>query len=358
MVAMAFILIHRLFTLQIVNGEDYVKNFNLKTTKTRTVKSTRGNIYDCNGNVLASNELSYSITLEDNGSYDTTKERNLSLNGEIFRIMKIVEEQGDFMTSDFRITLDENGNFIFDAEGVTLSRFRADVYGRAKIEQMTAAEKASSADKIMNDLAVRFCIFEYNDKPYTPDELSKYGLPENITKSQQLTITIVRYLLHNTSYQKYMPVTVASNVSDKTVAAILENQSLLQGIGIEEDTRRVYTDSVYFASIIGYTGKPSSEELEELSEISDEYNTTSIIGKAGIEQYMETTLQGKEGSETVKVDSLGKVLEIDESSRKIPQQGNDVYLTIDKELQIAAYKILEQRIAGILIKNITNIKDS
>ena len=56
---MALILIYRLFTLQIVNGEEYVNNFSLKTTRTRPIKSTRGNIYDVNGNVLASNELSY-----------------------------------------------------------------------------------------------------------------------------------------------------------------------------------------------------------------------------------------------------------------------------------------------------------
>lgn len=223
-IAMAAVLIHRLFMLQIVNGEHYVQNFNLKTTKTRTLKSTRGNIYDYNGNVLASNELSYSITLEDNGSYDTTKERNLALNGEIYQIMKIVEEHGNFMNSDFRITLDENGNFVFAAEGVTLSRFRADVYGRARIEQMTPEEKSSSADKIMRDLAERFALFAYEKEAYTPQECARYGLHEELTKAQQLTITIVRYHLHNTSFQKYMPVTVASDVSDDTVAAILENR--------------------------------------------------------------------------------------------------------------------------------------
>ena len=83
----------------------------------------------------------------------------------------------------------------------------------------------------------------------------------------------------------------------------------------------------------------------------------SIVGKSGIEQYMETTLQGRDGSETVYVDSMGKVLSIDEDSRKDPVQGNDVYLTIDKEMTIATYKILEQRIAGILVNKIQNIKE-
>ena len=62
---MAFALIQRIFSLQIIHGEEYEKNFSLQTVKERSLKSTRGNIYDRNGNVLASNRLTYSVTLED-----------------------------------------------------------------------------------------------------------------------------------------------------------------------------------------------------------------------------------------------------------------------------------------------------
>jgi len=46
-------LIYRVFDLQIVNGEDYLNNFKLKIRKERSIRSTRGNIYDCNGKLLA-----------------------------------------------------------------------------------------------------------------------------------------------------------------------------------------------------------------------------------------------------------------------------------------------------------------
>ena len=71
--AMSSILIVRLFQLQIVNGEEYADNFTILSTKERQLKSTRGNIYDCNGKLLAYNELSNSVTLEDNGTYDSTR---------------------------------------------------------------------------------------------------------------------------------------------------------------------------------------------------------------------------------------------------------------------------------------------
>ena len=355
------ILLYRLFSLQIIHGEEYANDFNLKITKTRTLKSTRGNIYDRNGNVLAYNQLSNSVTLEDNGTYSSTRQKNLQLNGEIYRLIKMIENNGDSLTSDFHVEVDENNNFIFNLqEGTSLNRFRADVYGRTSIDKLSEEEKNATADDIMNflmDGRNRDCFgIIHLETPYSEEELAEVGLPAELTKQEQLQIVIVRYQLRLTSFMKYVPVTVATNVSDRTVAAIKENKDVLQGVDIQEDSVRVYTDAEYFASILGYTGKPSAEELEELQEENRNYSSNSIIGKSGIEKYMETTLQGSDGLEKVTVDSLGKVLQIDEASRINPIQGNDVYLSIDKELQEACYRILEQRIAGILVNMLSNIK--
>ena len=358
---MAFVLIQRIFSLQIVHGEEYEKNFSLQTVKERSLKSTRGNIYDRNGNVLASNRLTYSVTLEDNGSYDSSREQDLSLNGVIYQIIQLIEANGDSITEDFHIIVDESGSYAFDVTGVALDRFRADVYGHAYIEDLTEREANATAEQMMEDLIGDSYNYSYGlkavKKPYTEEELASHGLPVELTKEEALKIVTVRYQLFTISYQKYMTVTVATDVSEDTVAAIMERQSQLQGVDIAEDFVRVYEDSVYFASILGYTGKVSAEELEHLKAENPDYNVNSIVGKSGIEQYMETTLQGRDGSETVYVDSMGKVLSIDEDSRKDPVQGNDVYLTIDKEMTIATYKILEQRIAGILVNKIQNIKE-
>ena len=351
------VLVNRLYDLQIIRGEEYANNFSLQTTKERTLNSTRGNIYDRNGNVLAHNELSYSLTLEDSGSYDTNREKALALNGEAYRIIKMLEAHGDSISRDFHIIIDENGNYAFDVSGTSLSRFRADVYGHALIDDLEPNEEEASADEVMDYLtsSERFSLFN-EDKPYSAEELAGVGLPLEFTKDEILKITIIRYALSTTSYQKYVPVTIATDLSQESVAGISENKDTLEGVEIVEDTKRVYEDSIYFSSIIGYTGKASAEELTELRAVNDEYSSPSIIGKAGIEKYMETTLQGSDGKEVVYVDVLGKVLKIDEDSRIEPKSGNDVYLTIDKELQIATYQVLEQRLAGILLSVITNAK--
>lgn len=355
---LSIILIRHLFTLQIIEGEEYRNNFSIQTTKTRTLESTRGNIYDRNGEVLAYNELSYSLTLEDNGTYNSNREKALALNGEAYKIIKILESNGDSISQDFHIYIDENGSYTFDVEGTSLMRFKADVYGKSYVDDLEPAQKEADADTIMKYLVSeeRFAIVR-TERPYTEEELTKAGLPLELTRDELLKITIIRYQLSLTSFQKYVRVTIATNLSDESVAAISENKDVLTGIEIIEDTKRVYTDSIYFASIIGYTGKPSAEELADLQSQKDGYNASSIIGKAGMEQVMETTLQGTDGSETVYVDNLGKVLDIDDKSRIEPVAGNDVYLTIDKDLQIATYKILEQRIAAILINVIFDGKE-
>ena len=298
------ILVVRLFQLQVIHGADYANNFTVKTTRKRVLQSTRGDIYDINGKVLAHNELSNSVTIEDNGTYRTTREKNLSLNGEIYRLTKLIREKGDTLAHDFHIYVDENGDYAFDVdEGSTRNRFRADIYGQKYYEDLTDAQANAGADQIIEYLAGKDRFAIYNEKkPYSAEELSSHGLPEELTKEEVLDIVIVRYQLSLISYQRYLPVIVAEDVSDQTVAAVEENLSDLQGVNIEEDSKRVYENAEAFAPIIGYTGKPSAEELADLKKENDNYTSNSIIGKTGIEQYMETTLQGTDGSEEITVD--------------------------------------------------------
>ena len=68
---------------------------------------------------------------------------------------------------------------------------------------------------------------------------------------------------------------------------------------------------------------------------------------------MELELQGEKGSETIYADNMGKV--INTTDHVDAQAGNDVYLTLDKDLQVAIYNILEQKIAGILAAKTRNI---
>lgn len=358
-IVMAFILIRQIFELQIIQGENYISEFENRITKTRVLKSTRGNIYDRNGEMVASNILSYSLTFEDNGSYETTREKNLTLNGVAYRVLQILSENGDTLSGDFHIVLDESGNYTFDVgEGFTLSRFKADIYGHPLIDDLTKEQASATAEDMMNYLTGSdgFSIVLYGEDAYTPEELKQYGLPEELSRQEILDIASMRYKLNTNSFQKYMAVTIATNVSESTVAAVMENQSQLQGIDVIEDSVRQYIDDESMGPVLGYTGQASAEELETLKEENPDYSNDAVIGKAGIEQHMEQFLHGTDGQETVTVDNLGKVLKIDENTIVPLVAGNDVYLSIDSDWQSAIYQILKQRVAGVLLTRIENTK--
>ena len=358
-VIMSVVLVRRLFDLQIIQGEDYISKFQARTTKERVLKSTRGNILDRNGDILASNVLSYSLTLEDNGTYTSTREKNLTLNGVAYQVLQILHSNGDDITHSFHIVVDKNGEYAFDVvEGFTLNRFRADIYGQALIDDLKDEQKTATADQMMEFLtgSEKFSIVLSGDRAYTEDELISHGLPLTLTKQEMLDIATIRYELNTNSFKKYMQVTIATNVSEESVAAIMENKTGLQGIDVVEDSIRQYIDDESMAPILGYTGKASSEELTELRKQNPDYSNDAIVGKAGIEQYMELTLQGTDGKETVSVDNLGKVLKIDEDTKVEPVAGDDVQLTIETDWQSAIYQILKQRVAGVLLTKIDAAK--
>ena len=336
------VLIGRLFYLQIVRGEEYLENYELQIRRTSEIAATRGNIYDRNGNLLAYNELAYSVTIQDTVPTNTSSEdKNEILNNTLDQVLSIVENNGDSVIDSFGIILDSAGNYQFAETNETLRlRFIADVYGQAYTDDLTEEQKNQSASGIMHHLC---------SKRYGLDD--KNNDPEYILKMVNM-----RYAMGLNSYQQFLSTTLASDVSDETVAAIMENQSKLNGVDIEEESLRRYPDGKYFASIIGYIGPMSQDEYDNLAEDEkDKYSLSDLVGKSGIEQAFDSTLQGVKGKSTFYVDNLGKIIET--VSRTDPKAGNDIYLTIDKDLQINAYNLLEEKIAGIVLSKLTNILD-
>ena len=344
---LAGILIQRLYTMQIINGEKYLTDFTMQIKKETTLKSTRGNIYDRDGNAVAYNKLAYNVTYEDVGSYDTTRERNLAMNGSLYQIMKVIEDGGDQVYTNYAIDIGSNGQYEFTREGFNLLRFRADIFGYADTEDLKTDERNCTAEEMMQTLSTKKW-YGIDLSVYTEEELQEYGLPSSFTKEEQLKLTALRSAVAQNSYQKYVTTTIAKDISKDTVAVIMENKDRYPGVDVEEDSIRVYEDGLYMAPLIGYTGQVSAEELEELNgeNGNGQYSSSDIVGKSGLEKYFEKELRGQNGTKTVYVDNLGKVLK--EDSEVAPQAGNDIHLTIDRNLQIAVYKILEQYIAGIV----------
>ena len=353
LLAIGSIMVHRVFDLQIVHGEEYLDSFQLKIKKERTIKGSRGCIYDRNGNLLAYNELAHSVAIED--VYESGRYKNLNLNNTIYKLIQIIEGNGDNIVSDFKIVLNKFNQYEFTVSGTQKLRFLADVYGHISIDDLEEKEKTATPQEVVNYLCGwdRFRIGNY-----TEDDNKDSFVPGNgYSKEEALKILTIRYDMNNNSYQKYIATTVATDVSEETVAVVMENNAELEGVSIVEDTVRKYVDSVYFSHIIGYTGKVSQEELKNYQAEDPErgYDLNDTVGKLGIEKSMEAELQGRKGRETIYVNSVGKVTETTDYVE--PIAGNDIYLSIDKDLQITCYNVLEERLAGILYGKIINAKE-
>ncbi len=342
-------LVWKLFDLQIRNNEYYQEKYIQKTLHTIQTESTRGEIYDRNGKLLAYNELTYSVTMTDIGAYANGYERNKML----LKLIAILDSHGETIESAFPMAIDENGNLKFTttsaSEKTTLLR---NIYGMTK-------------DDVFDDVNSKGEIINKSDP--TPEEFLKmakhrFGIGEErnnenayeVDDATAIKMLHIRYAMYLKSFRRYDSTVIARNVSQETVTDVLEHANVLLEIGVEEDTKRVYNYAKYFAHIIGYTGKASEEELAALQAEDSSYESGDLVGKTGIEQVMEQELSGTKGSTTMFLDSEGRVLDVIEEETVDPVAGDDIYLSVDADLTMGVYHLLEQKLAAILHERIVN----
>ncbi len=326
-------LIRKVFVLQIIHGQEYMDEYALQIKKTKTFRGTRGNIYDSSGNLLAYSKVSYTVTIEDEGVYKDRDQKNKMLNAIILKVIYLVETNEDTVSTDnFGIEVSDEG-FRYIDTGTKKLRFLADVFGYTTIDKLSSKQKNMSA----GDLIKYLCT----------DDTYGYGIDtDSMDASTVLKLVCIRYKMGLNSYQKYISTPIAENVSERTVAAIKENKAELTGVDVGEEYVRQYIDAQYFSPVIGYTGDISQEEYEELTSEGLDYERTDVIGKSGVEKSLDSYLQGKKGEINLYVDNTGKILS--SSQTDTAGAGNDVYLTIDHDLQIATYKMIEEKLAGII----------
>lgn len=334
------IILARIFTLQVVNGKSYQENFSLKIQMKQPINAARGNIYDKNGKLLAYNELAYSISINDSTTYSSTKEKNKAVNAELAEILTVLKNNGETLNNDFKIDRKKDGTYSFNVSGSSLNRFRADVFGKSSADDLEYDKDAgideanATAEQIMEYLMGK----------------DNFGISSKYDGDLAYRIVVVRYAMLGNRFARYKEVKIATDVSDKTVAYVNEHMDTLSGISVNEDMIRKYNYSEYFSSIIGYTGPISESEYTALHKKNKDYTQNDTVGKAGLEQYYETYLRGKNGERKFYIDNVGRISEIISSTDSVA--GDDLYLSIDADLQMATYLALQNEIAAIVYSNI------
>lgn len=300
LIVLCALLLYRLWVLQIVNGEQYAMDYELKITRTVRESNTRGLIYDCNGEILAYNELVFTVTMVDDGEYASKREKQLSLNSMIYRVICKLASQHEKVNNELKIEVGADGNYEYTVTGNALLRFQADVLGIADVSKMTSEQRGMSAEDMVGYLAgnQRFALYGEGKDNYTGEALQAYGLPEAYTKEEALAVVGIRYMLSANAYRRYVPVTIARDVSEETAAYIMENnQSLMALININV-IRLQELDSSFATDlerdIAGALQEKYSEAMERLQdELLEGYTDFQALPEE-MQEYLSYLIDEKE----------------------------------------------------------------
>lgn len=216
------VLFYHIWELQIVNGQKYAEDYELRITRTVREPNTRGMIYDCNGEVLAYNKLVYTVMMIDDGVYSSERERQLTINSVIYKVMVKLDENKEQINNELKIEIGKDGHYAYTVKGSALKRLKADIFGEADPDHLTPEEMNMSADEMISFLSGndKFALYGVGNSDYSNSELQKYGLPKEYTKEEVLVMSGIRYMLSVNSYKKYIPIILArGNNSDRRSVA-------------------------------------------------------------------------------------------------------------------------------------------
>ncbi len=138
----------------------------------------------------------------------------------------------------------------------------------------------------------------------------------------------------------YRPIVVERNVEREQAMLVAQEASSLPGVAVEVEAVRHYPHGTLLSQVLGYL-LPIPEEREQAYREQGYDPSTDRVGSAGIEATQEEALKGKKGQQLVEEDVLGRVRRVVEE-RASPVPGDNVYLTLDLNLQKAAEEALRQ----------------
>lgn len=307
-IVISVIFIVTLFNLQIINGENYREQSEKRMLRTKNITAPRGEIYDRNGVILATNKLSYDVEL-----YKvrvSTKEQNDG----ILRLVEILNENSDKVYSTFPVNDDLNG---FNFENTEEEQ---------KWKKEMKLDSTLTFDQVIDKYIEKYELQDYSDN-----------------RLNQIKMIEIKYEANLNGYSLFNSATIAKDISQKSVAKIGEEKYKIYGISIVSVPKRYYPNGNLLSHTIGYVSKINSEEYEKRK--NEGYSVNSVVGKAGIEQSFEKYLRGNDGVIKEETDTLGNVSSQTETTEA--KSGDNVTLTIDYRLQKVAEESLLNTINGL-----------
>ena len=314
------ILIVRLGYLQVVQGDSYHERVENAQYVKINQNVPRGEIYDRNGNVLVQNKSERAIFF--------TRHRNMS-NGEI---MEIAEKLSEYLN------MDDEKISLRDKQDYALNKYFDDL-----LKEMPNEAKLLEDGNISKN--------DFNEEAY--NQIHDDYLDDLLTEEDKNIISIYTKMIVASELN---PVTIkSSDVTEKEFASINEDLDDLEGITTGMDWKREYPYGSTLRTIFGDISSPEEGLPKELSEYykSLGYSQNDRVGKSYLEFQYEDILRGEKEEVKYSTDRAGRI--INQEVVKEGRPGNDLYLTIDIELQqeleeLAEYHLKEMHSLAVQAK--------
>lgn len=307
----------RLFSMQVIDGEVYVKTAESRASTGTVTKAPRGDILDKYGRVLVTNKSGYSVRLK------KTSDDDEKINEIVSEIVSILEDTENPVVNSLPITLEYPYEFEFE------DRNDNDSSSDEKDNWFENNKHNLNSDMSADDVIRAYCDI--------------YGISGDYKSEHIRSMVSVRYETDVKQYSSVTPVTVAEDINAEAVTAIKSLNEGIDGVIIAEDYAREYTTPGLATHILGRTGQISSDEYQKNKQ--NGYGINDTIGKQGIERWAEKYLRGKDGVTGTYTEIDGKTVELSEGQEPVP--GNYVMLTIDYDIQATLEKSLENTIKAI-----------
>ena len=307
----------RLFSMQVIDGEVYVKTAESRASTGTVTKAPRGDILDKYGRVLVTNKSGYSVRLK------KTSDDNVKINEIVSEIVSILEDTENPVVNSLPITLEYPYEFEFE------DRNDNDSSSDEKDNWFENNKHNLNSDMSADDVIRAYCDI--------------YGISGDYKSEHIRSMVSVRYETDVKQYSSVTPVTVAEDINAEAVTAIKSLNEGIDGVIIAEDYAREYTTPGLATHILGRTGQISSDEYQKNKQ--NGYGINDTIGKQGIERWAEKYLRGKDGVTGTYTEIDGKSVELSEGQEPVP--GNYVMLTIDYDIQATLERSLENTIKAI-----------
>lgn len=310
----------KLYSEQIIETGGVVDNVKYYTTETR-VKAARGEITDCNGNVLVSNRASYDLVFNHYVICSAT-----GRNDYLLQLVTLCRDMDIEYTDHFPVTDTAPFTYIFDQVGSTWQG-----YFQKYLPEKGGLDSDISAPLLIQKLRAH------------------YGIPETWSDTDARAVIGIRYELDLrqgiTNLANYV---FLADAGSEALAAILELNT--PGLKAEATTAREY-NTEYAAHILGHIGSITPSQWTDIYKEKDGYAMDTLVGQDGLEEAFEEYLHGIDG---IRVDETYTDGTLRRSYYKVvngvemrPVAGQNVELSIDLTLQSTAEDALESLITDL-----------